>query len=146
MASEIQVIKVSDPVMLSQAFEIREKVFVEEQKVPKEEEIDDFEVQSHHFLAIYNSIPCGAARWRITAHGIKLERFAVLKEYRNRGIGSALVEEVLADIQKTPDTSGKTIYLHAQLGAVDLYLKFGFSKVGDIFEECAIKHYKMVLI
>ena len=145
MASEIKVIRISDPENLLQAYKIREKVFVEEQKVPKEEEIDEFEDQSHHFLATYNSVPCATARWRITSNGVKLERFAVLQEYRKKGLGSALVKAVLIDIENTPETSGKTKYLHAQLGAVPLYQSFGFKKIGEIFEECAIQHYKMVL-
>lgn len=145
MSSEIKVIKISDPESLSQAFEIREKVFVEEQKVPKEEEIDEYEDQSHHFLATINGTPCGAARWRITSNGIKLERFAVLQEFRNIGVGSALVKAVLKDINDQPHSSEKIKYLHSQLGAVPLYQKFGFAKKGEIFEECAIQHYKMVL-
>ncbi|CAN5364678.1 GNAT family N-acetyltransferase [soil metagenome] len=145
MTSDIKVIKISDPKKLSQAFKIREKVFVEEQKVPKEEEIDEFEDISHHFIASYRSVPCAAARWRITSVGVKLERFAVLPEYRKKGLGSALVKAVIDDIEKTPQTSGKIKYLHAQLGAVPLYQKFGFIKQGDMFEECAILHYKMVL-
>jgi predicted GNAT family N-acyltransferase len=145
MSSEIKVIKISDPDSLSQAFEIREKVFVEEQKVPKEEEIDEYEDQSHHFLATLNGMPCGAARWRITSNGIKLERFAVLQEFRNKGVGSALVKAVLKDINDQPNSSEKIKYLHSQLGAVPLYQKFGFTKKGVIFEECAIQHYKMVL-
>jgi predicted GNAT family N-acyltransferase len=69
----------------------------------------------------------------------------VLREYRNRKVGSALVEAVLQDIQAQPAASGKLLYLHGQIKAMPLYSKFGFVPVGDMFEECNIQHYKMVL-
>ena len=87
----------------------------------------------------------GTARWRITSNGVKLERFAVLADARGQGVGQALVKAVLADIQAKPEAALKSKYLHAQLSAVPLYSKFGFNKVGDIFEECNIMHYKMQL-
>ncbi len=130
---------------LANVFSIREQVFVIEQKVPLEDEHDEFEKTSNHFLANLNNEPVGAARWRFTEKGIKLERFAVLKKARGVGVGQALVKAVLYDIESTPGTSEKTKYLHAQLTVVDLYSKFNFEKVGDIFEECNILHYKMQL-
>jgi predicted GNAT family N-acyltransferase len=145
MSFEIEVIKIADPEKLSKAFQIREQVFVEEQKVPKQEEFDEYENQSRHFLAYLDSVPCAAARWRITPFGVKLERFAVLPEFRKKGLGSALVKAVLSDIERSHEAFGKTIYLHAQLGAIPLYQKYGFKTKGEIFEECAIPHYKMVL-
>lgn len=142
MAS-IRVIKISEPSQLDLAYQIRREVFVEEQKVPEAEEIDEFEKDSFHFLAFLDSEPAGAARWRFTDKGVKLERFAVKKELRGKWIGSYLVSAVLKDIEQHQNTPGKQVYLHAQLNAVPLYLKFGFQKEGDIFEECDIKHYKM---
>jgi len=56
-----------------------------------------------------------------------------------------LVETVLTDIKSDAATEGKVKYLHAQIDAVPLYSKFNFKKVGDIFEECNILHYKMQL-
>lgn len=131
--------------LLKAAFQIREKVFVEEQHVPAEEEYDAYETTSRHFLAYYTAIPCGTARWRHTEKGIKLERFAVLPEFRSKKVGSALVQKLLEDVQNQPDTHGKPVYLHAQVTAMPLYAKFGFQPVGDMFLECDIQHYKMVL-
>lgn len=141
----MKVVKTESPEQLEQVFKIRQKVFVEEQQVSPEEEYDEFEKSAAHFLA-FNSQgkPCGTARWRFTDKGIKLERFAVLKEDRGTGAGSALVKKVLEDVNGHPDAKGKKIYLHAQLTAVPLYLKFGFSKEGEEFEECNIRHYKMI--
>jgi len=141
----LQIEKVSAEEDLKSVFSIRQKVFVIEQEVPPEKEYDEFEETSNHFLAKLNEEPVGAARWRVTDNGIKLERFAVLKEARGKGVGHSLVQVVLDDINSTPDTTKKTKYLHAQLSAVSLYSKFNFEKVGDMFEECHILHYKMEL-
>ncbi|MBD8490178.1 GNAT family N-acetyltransferase [Echinicola sp. CAU 1574] len=135
--------KVKTETDLETIFDIRQKVFVEEQEVAPEEEYDEYEKTSTHFLAILEGKPAGTARWRFTDNGIKLERFAVLKEARGKGVGQALVKAVIDDIAATPDALGKLLYMHAQLDAVPLYAKFGFQKRGDIFSECDILHYKM---
>ncbi|MFC5191994.1 GNAT family N-acetyltransferase [Algoriphagus aquatilis] len=137
--------KITDNSLLREAFAIRNQVFVLEQNVDPALERDDFEATSHHFIAFLEEIPVGAARWRVTDYGVKLERFAVLREFRGKGIGQALVSEVLKDIAANPEAAGKIKYLHAQLSAMGLYSKFGFEKVGDLFEECFIQHYKMQL-
>ncbi|NJN27073.1 MAG: GNAT family N-acetyltransferase [Cyclobacteriaceae bacterium] len=129
---------------LALAHHIRYTVFVIGQNVPEEDEIDEHEDESIHFLAYVDGVPCGAARWRITENGVKLERFAVLERYRGQGVGSALVATVLADVEKNKAAQGKQLYLHAQLSAMALYSKFGFRPEGPMFQECAIDHYKMV--
>lgn len=141
--NSIDVRKVHQSHELDEAKKIRYEVFVIGQNVPPEEEIDQFEDESYHFLAFLNNNPAGAARWRFTEHGIKLERFAVLEKFRSNGVGSALVSEVLKDITNHPKSAGKILYLHAQLSAMRLYSKFGFKQVGEIFQECEIDHYRM---
>ena len=130
---------------LQAAFQIRELVFVVEQEVDAAEEYDEFETTSVHFLAMLEGASVGTARWRFTSNGVKMERFAVLKEARGKGVGQALVAAVLKDIEMHPDGKGKKRYLHAQIHAMPLYAKFGFQQVGEQFEECAILHYKMEL-
>jgi predicted GNAT family N-acyltransferase len=141
----ISVQKVQTKEELDTIFDIREKVFVIEQEVDPAEEYDEFEDCSTHFLAKVDYLPAGTARWRFTDKGIKLERFAVLKTMRGKGVGQALVRAVLDDIAKQPTSKGKKLYMHAQLDAMPLYAKFGFKQVGDIFNECNILHYKMEL-
>lgn len=138
--------KVTDLRDLDSAFTIREKVFVGEQNVPADAEYDahDRAATTRHYLARVDGQPAGAARWRPTDHGVKLERFAVLPGFRNRGVGEALVHRVLADIRaEAPDAA--QVYMHAQLRAIPLYERTGFRKVGEMFEECDIQHYQMVL-
>lgn len=141
----LQVEKITRNDQLKSAYWIREQVFVLEQEVDPKAEYDEFESVSKHFIACLDNKPVGTARWRVTPNGVKLERFAVLKEGRGKGVGQALVSAVLEDINDNPDLKEKKKYLHAQLTAVPLYLKFGFEKVGDLFEECNIMHYKMEL-
>ena len=120
-------------------------VFVIGQNVPADMEIDEFEKEAYHYLAFLNNNPVGAARWRITDEGVKLERFAVLSEFRGRGVGSAMVEKILSDIKMDPDAGNKQIYLHAQIDAIALYRKFGFIKYGNMFDEAGLMHYSMRL-
>lgn len=135
--------KITDKSALEEAFKIRRLVFVIEQNVNPSDECDEFEDTSTHFLARLDGKPVGTARWRFTKNGVKMERFAVLKEERGKGIGKALVEAVLSDVDSNPKSKEKTKYLNAQLSAMSLYSKFGFVKVGEMFEECNIRHYKM---
>ncbi len=136
---EVKVSSVTDPESLEKVFAIRREVFVGEQNCPPELEWE-FEEESNHFLATVDGEPAGACRWRKTDKGYKLERFAVLSKFRGLGVGQAMVKAILADLPVDADY----VYLHAQIQAVSLYLKFGFEKVGPEFEEAGIRHYKMV--
>lgn len=116
---------------------IRKEVFVKEQNVDESLEFDH-EEESTHFLCLVDGKPVGTARWRDSGKGIKLERFAVKKEFRNRGIGAALLEAVLKDIPE-----GKRVYLHSQSAAVPFYSRYGFRISGPEFYEAGIAHFVM---
>ncbi len=128
----------SDGALLAQASDIRRKVFVEEQGVDATLEYDH-EEEAHHYLLFLGEKPVATARWRETEKGIKLERFAVLSSFRNRGIGEIILREVLKDVTAT----GKLIYLHSQIRAVPFYERNGFIKEGPIFTEAGIDHFLM---
>jgi predicted GNAT family N-acyltransferase len=117
---------------------IRREVFIEEQKVDPEIEYE-FEEEGNYYLLYLNDKPVATARWRQTPQGIKVERFAMLKQYRNKGLGAILLKEVLSDVMKP----GQVIYLHAQLKAVNYYKRAGFEPVGNNFFEADIEHVKM---
>ena len=125
---------------LRQVFAIRRKVFVDEQHCPPQLEYSNEDV-STHFLAFFEGKPAGAARWRKTDNGYKLERFAVLQEYRGKGIGGKLLEVILSDLPR----DASFIYLNAQLSAASFYQQFGFKPVGGVFEEAGIMHRQMTL-
>lgn len=140
----LKVIRIETQEDLEFAFNIRKEVFVHEQNVPEEDELDKYESIAYHYLALWKDKPVGTARWRITNNGYKLERFAVLKDYRKNGIGKALMEQMMQDIQNHPASSKKNCYLHSQIPVVPFYQAFGFQKKGDQFDECGIMHFKMV--
>ena len=118
--------------------EIRTKVFIEEQHVDPEIEYE-FEEEGNYYLLYYKKIPIATARWRETEKGIKLERFALLKEFRNQGLGSELLHEVINDVLPF----GKKIYLHSQVIAINYYKRSGFVAEGEHFWEANIEHVLM---
>ena len=138
---EIKVIRFTseNKELLNKAFQIRTKVFVEEQKVDKDFEYDGFDNEAIHYLVYFNGKAAGTGRRRITKEGYKLERFAVYKEYRGKNIGGKLVEFILDELLPTE----KKIYLNAQAIVETFYEKYGFKRVGEMFIEANIEHYKM---
>ncbi len=139
--TKIEKFKYNNKVLLAISMAIRQKVFVEEQNVDAILEYDGKDDEATHYLLYYNGKPVGTARWRFTPHGIKLERFALLPEFRNKGIGSAFLKQVMADVLIT----GQVIYLHAQEKAVTYYEREGFKIEGEAFYEAGIRHFKMLL-
>mgnify|MGYP001163462553 FL=1 len=136
MNLKIQLVKTKEE--YRDILEIRKKVFIEEQNVPLNIEIE-YEEDSNHVICYVDKFPVGTGRWRMTENGIKLERFAVLKDFRSKGIGKEIVNFILSEI-----SSNNTIYLHAQEAVVDFYKKLGFKVSGDKFYEADILHSKMI--
>ena len=125
------------------AFEIRNKVFCEEQKVSKIIEFDGMDKFSNHYLAKFNEFPVGTARVREKKKGIyKIERMAVLKKYRMEGVGKAIIKKILD--QYIIIGKNNNLILNSQIKAKDFYKKFGFVEVGKEFTEANIKHIKMI--
>jgi predicted GNAT family N-acyltransferase len=114
---------------------IRHGVFVQEQAVPAELEVDGLDESSEHFLARLASLPVAAARARATPKGWKIERVAVLAAQRGLGVGRAVVEHML---EHAP--AGAVIYVHAQENAVGFWQRLGFRAEGERFEEAGIAH------
>lgn len=117
---------------------IRNRVFIEEQGVPPEEEEDGLDESCRFVLAEDGEgNPIGTAR--LLPSG-KIGRLAVLEKHRHQGVGSALLNAVM-DIAAE---SGLTaVYLHGQVHARQFYEKHGFSGSGPEFEEAGIPHLKM---
>jgi len=135
----IKIIQIKSSIDLTTAFNIRTRVFVDEQDVPVEIEMDKYENVSDHFLCFIGEKAVGTSRMRKTVNGIKLERFAVLKEYRNKGVGKALVLYCLKMAN-----NNQNIYLNAQENVISFYEKLGFIVAGERFFEANIPHKKMV--
>ncbi len=127
-----------DKELMTRSNQIRRTVFIDEQRVAPEIEYE-FEEEGHYYLLLKDGEPIATARWRSTAKGIKLERFALLRQFRNRGYGSKLLDEVLKDVIPL----GREIYLHSQVAAVNYYRRAGFRASGDHFFEADIEHVRM---
>ena len=116
---------------------IRRQVFIEEQNVPEDMEWDEHDSSSTHFLATLDNIVIATARLKTDG---QIGRMAVLAEYRNKGIGSKLLQFVLLTAKQQKQ---KKVYLHAQVSAIPFYKKHGFTASGDIFYEANIPHREM---
>lgn len=123
------------------AVNIRYEVFVEEQKVPADVEIDELEDKSHHVVLYEDEQPMGTARIYHRGDGIyKIQRVAVLKNYRGKGIGVQLMKECELQISKL---RGTKITLGAQLQALSFYEKLGYTAEGAEFMDAGIPHREM---
>ncbi|MFP6871911.1 MAG: GNAT family N-acetyltransferase [Verrucomicrobiales bacterium] len=118
---------------------VRTTVFVIEQGVDVSVERDGRDGDCLHAIAeSSNGLPIGAGR---ISGGGKVGRIAVLRGWRGRGVGSAIINELLRQAQ----VSGMSrTYLHSQSSAADFYLRFGYRPEGDEFLEAEIPHLKMV--
>lgn len=136
----IVVREVSTDDAFNHVFTIRTQVFVEEEAVPQEDEYDGFDHLSRHFLAWYEGEPVGTARLRkLPVSGrVRLERFAVLKAYRRKGVGTAILQTLIASINQQTE-----IYVHVQLYNVAFFERNGFVVDGESFEEAGIPHVRM---
>jgi predicted GNAT family N-acyltransferase len=114
---------------------IRNAVFVDEQGVPAELEHDAHDRHAIHLLATtQDGRPVATARMLDDGH---IGRMAVLPEWRNRGIGSAVLQEL---IRMAAAQGHDSVFLHAQCAAEPFYGHLGFSAEGGIFEDAGIPH------
>lgn len=130
-----------------EAIPIRFEVFVKEQNVPEEIEIDEDDAIAWHALAYKDSSAIGTARLVLEAYDDnsnvgKIGRMAVLKKFRSYGVGTELIKAL---IQFGVDMGLKEFYLNAQLSAQGFYRNFGFIPEGEIFEDAGILHQTMRL-
>ncbi len=119
---------------------IRRVVFVQGQNVPEALEIDGLDGECIHLLASWRGEPAGAARLRRAEGLAKAERVAVLDEYREAGIGRALMQALEARARE--DGFGEVV-LHAQREVIPFYERLGYHGEGEIFEEAGIPHLAM---
>jgi len=124
------------------AYDVRFTVFVEEQGVDPDIEIDAHEDDAIHFVAYADNQPVGAARLREPKEGEgKVERLAVLKSHRGEGLGRQLMEAVEAEAERE---GLRRLRLHGQVRVAEFYEYLGYEQVSDEFEEAGITHVEMV--
>jgi predicted GNAT family N-acyltransferase len=132
---------VAGDVELQEAFEVRRQVFVREQGISEDLVFDEHDTEALHMVVKDGERVIGTARVQFVANNqAKLERMAVLKLYRRKGIGKEMLlflDAVLKDKQV------QQVIIHAQLEVVPFYKSCGFNELGLPFLEAGMKHIKM---
>ena len=126
---------------IQEAFAVRRTVFVDEQQVPEEEEIDQHEDEAIHIVLYDNMLPVGAGRFRILDGIGKAERICVLSSHRKLGAGKLIMLKV-EEIAKENNLS--KIKLNAQTQAEQFYKRLGYDTISGIFMDAGIPHVTMV--
>ncbi len=127
---------------IAEAGEIRVKVFVEEQGVPLAEEFDEQDRTARHFGIFKAEKMVGTARLIANNDTAVIGRIALLKEARKQGLGTILLQTIIAEAKKG---GMKEILIGAQLQALDFYNKLGFKAEGAVFMDGGIPHQSMRL-
>lgn len=140
--NNLEIKKVNNKDDLEKVIDIRKNVFIKEQNVPLDIEIDGLDPEAEHFIVYLGNEPIGCARIRANRNSAKLERIAIIKRYRGKGFGTKLTN-FLIDYCKKKDF--QEIILHSQTYVSDFYKKIGFKPSGKTFFEADIEHMEMYL-
>lgn len=116
---------------------IRFQVFVDEQRVPAEIELDEHDARCIHALAYVEGTAVGTGRLLPDGH---IGRMAVLKSARRTGVGRAILRALIDAARRRGD---RQVVLSAQVHAVGFYLAEGFQPEGRVYEEAGIPHQAM---
>ena len=126
---------------LEDAYSVRRTVFIDEQNVPQEEEIDHHEGEATHFVFYQDERPIAAGRFRFVDGYGKVERICVLKEARGTGAGKAIMNGIEDHARKNDIHKLK---LNSQTHAIPFYAGLGYEVVSDEFMDAGIPHKTMV--
>jgi predicted GNAT family N-acyltransferase len=143
--SELQVSTVTTVSQMNDALAIRRHVFIEEQGVPEDEEIDHHDADpatvttAVHVLVLRDGLPVGTGRLLLPHddEGAYIGRVAVLAEHRGTGAGRAVM---LALHELAVGRGLRDITLAAQLHAIGFYERLGYVARGDVFLDAGIEH------
>jgi predicted GNAT family N-acyltransferase len=120
---------------------LRRIVFIEEQGVPEQEELDDLDPVCTHLLAFVGERPVGTARLRLIdgedGRVAKAQRVAVLASARNSGVGRALMRALE---QEAAREGAEAVILAAQTSAIPFYERLGYLAYGEEFMDAGIPH------
>lgn len=125
------------------AFAVRIAVFVEEQQIPREEELDDADATAVHCVGYVDGAPVAAGRLVVNDGYGKVGRMAVLASHRGTRMGA----RVLDALEREGVARGlREFRLSAQLSARGFYDRAGYSADGDVYDEVGIPHIAMVKV
>ena len=120
---------------------VRETVFIDEQRVPRELEFDDRDPLCRHVLVFDGDVPVGTGRLDLD-YGGKVGRVAVVASHRRNGVGTLLMERLHAIARERKLSQ---LWCNAQLTAVPFYERLGYVSSGPVFVEADIDHVRMQL-
>jgi len=136
----IEIVIVRDARQRQDAFRVRIAVFVEEQGIPREEELDDLDDVAIHCVGYVDGAPVAAGRLVLADGYGKIGRMAVLSKHRGTGLGA----QILAALEAEGAARGiREFRLSAQLSARGFYDRLGYAPVGDVYDEVGIPHVAM---
>ena len=138
--SEITVKVVETEEDMEQAVGIRFRVFVDEQDVPPEIELDEYDAAATHALALLDGVAIGTGRVIVDGYSARIGRMAVDREHRRDGVGG-LVLRFLED--EAREQGAAEFVLHAQEYVKAFYAGHGYEEHGDVFMEAGIRHVEM---
>jgi predicted GNAT family N-acyltransferase len=126
---------------LREAFDVRRQVFVREQGISEDLVFDNNDRNALHLVVNDGKRAIGTARVRFIGNNqAKLERMAVAKAFRHKGIGRGIIAFLDEELK---GKQVQQVVIHAQEGAVEFYKSCGFKELGSPFREAGIKHIKM---
>jgi predicted GNAT family N-acyltransferase len=139
---DLQIQLATAPDEIIDHFALRKTIFIEEQGVREDLEMDGLDDQATLILAKMKAKPIGCARYRLLDHYVKVERVGVLQEFRGQGIGQAIMRFIEQEIASSSPVL--TIKLHAQDHAIPFYHHLGYQDIGEPFYEAGILHQAMI--
>lgn len=133
--------EITDPEELQACFALRREVFVDEQSIPASLEMDGQDTVARHFALRDSGKIIATCRVRRMGSAAKIERMAVKKDYRRKGIGQELMKYVLQQLTGAGDI--QLLKLSSQADAVPFYERLNFKKRGPEYMEAGLPHYDM---
>lgn len=125
------------------AFLVRQEVFIREQGVPAELELDEFDSSAVHVLAYQDKHCIGTGRLvNLSDQQSQIGRMAVLAKFRRKGVGKLILQKL---VDLATSKGSQEIVLHSQVSVIPFYEKLGFQAQGDVYDEAGISHRNMML-
>ncbi len=135
-----EILVATTPGQREDAFAVRIAVFVDEQRIPRSEELDDADATAVHCVGYMDGAPVAAGRLLVEDGYAKIGRMAVLSPHRGTGLGAL----VLQALEREGASRGiRHFKLSAQLYARGFYDRCGYTPVGDVYDEVGIPHIAM---